>query len=470
MSRAATVLTEYLQWDFLTFTQRCFAELHGGEPLPVSYHLELMAERLHNVLEGKIRRSVINVPPRHLKSIMASVAFPAFCFGWRPTIQIICVSYGQDIADKHARDCRTIMNTKWYRDLFGITLTGQRAQELVASTGGVRYATSIGGTLTGRGADIIIIDDPHKSDEVLSEPSRRSVIDWLQNTAYSRLNDKKTGRIVLVMQRLHEEDLAGAALAQGGWDLLRLPAIAEQDEEFKLSTYVNSRCLRRRKGEALDPIRQPLETLAKLRAETGEYNFASQYQQAPVPASGGMVKRAWFRTYRPAELPPHLEIVQSWDTASKAGEFNDYSVCTTWGIAGNKAYLIHVHRDRHEYPSLKRAVREQQQIHRASVVLIEDKSSGIQLAQELFHEGLRAVQRYSSQIGKFERMHAQTGVIENGLVLVPESEPWLDAYLHELTLFPRGKHDDQVDSTSQFLEWLKQRSMSPRAMFGSYGR
>jgi predicted phage terminase large subunit-like protein len=188
----------------------------------------------------------------------------------------------------------------------------------------------------------------------------------------------------------------------------------------------------------------------------GEYNFAGQYQQMPAPLGGGMVKPVWFRHYAPSELPPTFDrVVQSWDTANKASELSDYSVCTSWGISGKNLYLLDVLRRRMEYPELKRAVREQYERFRPSVVLIEDKASGTQLIQELVHEGLYAVTRYQPRQDKVMRMHAQTAMIENGFVRLPETAPWLAQYLHEMTVFPNGRHDDQVDSTAQLLDWFK---------------
>ncbi len=172
-----------------------------------------------------------------------------------------------------------------------------------------------------------------------------------------------------------------------------------------------------------------------------------------------MVKAAWFRSYAPNERPDSFErIVQSWDTANKATELSDFSVCTSWGIKGKDLYLLHVLRKRMEYPELKRAVREQREAFDASVVLIEDKASGTQLIQKLVEQGLHAVTRYQPQSDKIMRMHAQTAMIENGFVHVPKDAAWLAEYLHELTIFPNGKHDDQVDSTAQMLDWFKRGS------------
>jgi predicted phage terminase large subunit-like protein len=208
--------------------------------------------------------------------------------------------------------------------------------------------------------------------------------------------------------------------------------------------------------------------LEHLRQMIGEYNFAGQYQQMPTPLGGGLVKAAWFKHYGASALPQHFDrIVQSWDTANKATELSDFSVCTTWGIAGNNLYLVDLLRRCMEYPELKREVRAQYERFRHSVVLIEDKASGTQLIQELVHEGLYAVTRYQPQTDKIMRMHAQTAMIENGFVHVPEAVPWLAQYLHELTVFPHGKHDDQVDSTAQLLDWYK-RASGPSSNAGIY--
>jgi predicted phage terminase large subunit-like protein len=196
--------------------------------------------------------------------------------------------------------------------------------------------------------------------------------------------------------------------------------------------------------------------LARIRRTIGEYNFAGQYQQAPAPLGGGLVKPHWFKRYRPDELPERFErVVQSWDTANKASELSDFSVCTSWGILGRDAYLLDVLRRRVEYPALKRAVVAEYARLKPDVVLIEDRASGTQLIQELLALGLHDVTRYRPQSDKVMRMHAQTAAIENGLVHLPQAAPWLGEYLHELAVIPGGRHDDQVDATAQFLDWLK---------------
>src|SRR5437867_2086698 len=378
-----------LRQDLGTFAARCFQDLNPQTELAMNWHLEVIAAKLTAVQEGGIRRLIINLPPRHLKSLLASIAFPAWYLGHDPSAQILCVSYAQDLADKLARDCRGIMMSPWYQRIFPTRLAPHRqaVQEFITTRQGYRLATSTGGVLTGRGADIILIDDPSKPEEALSDARRNATNEWFLNTLYSRLNDKGRGAIVIIMQRLHEDDLVGHVLGQEPWEVVSFPAIAEADAVHEIATIGGPQHFTRRPGEALHPAREPLATLAHIRRTIGEYNFAGQYQQSPAPLGGGLVKAEWFKRYKASEQPESFDrIVQSWDTANKATELSDFSVCTTWGIKQKNLYLLHVLRKQLEYPDLRRAVRQQQQLFSASVVLIEDKASGTQLIQELKSE------------------------------------------------------------------------------------
>jgi predicted phage terminase large subunit-like protein len=447
-----------LRGDFAAFAERAFHTLYPRSRFLTNWHLQVIAARLQAVRMGHIRRLAINLPPRHLKSLLASVALPAWVLGHEPSAEILCVSYAQELADKWSRDCRRIVSSPWYRWLFTTRLAPARQAmaEFETTAQGRRIAAGVGGVLTGRGADLIVIDDPLKPEEALSEARRRTANEWYDHTLYSRLNDKAKSAVVLVMHRLHEDDLTGHVLAQEAWEVVRFPAIADADETHRIETLAGPLVFSRREGEALHPARECLARLARIRRTIGEYNFAGQYQQAPAPLGGGMVKPAWFRRYRPQELPAAFDrVVQSWDTANKASELADFSVCTSWGIRGPQLYLIDLLRARLEYPDLKRAVRAQSVRWRPDVILIEDKASGTQLIQELMAEGLQAVARYRPQADKVMRMHAQTAIIENGFVHLPLAADWLAEYLNELALFPNGRHDDQVDSTAQFLDWFK---------------
>jgi hypothetical protein len=197
-----------LRRDFASFAERAFYELHGHGDFAFNWHFEVVAARLAAVGAGRIRRLVVNLPPRHLKSLLASVAFPAWCLGRDPSIRLLCVSYAQDLAEEQARQCRTLITSAWYRRVFATRLSSSKraVQEFVTTAQGYRLAVSVGGALTGRGADIIVLDDPLKPEEALSRAQRRRVNDWYDHTLYSRLNDKQRSAIVLVVNRHPELD------------------------------------------------------------------------------------------------------------------------------------------------------------------------------------------------------------------------------------------------------------------------
>jgi hypothetical protein len=286
-----------LRMDFMSFLLRCFIELNPQQRFLSNWHIDLIAARLQQVALGKTRRLIINVPPRNLKSIAASVALPAWYLGHNPSGHVIAASYGQDLASKFARDTRTIMISSWYKDLFSTRISPlQRAADDFATVqGGTRMATSVGGTLTGRGADIIIIDDAMKPDDALSEVRRTAANDWFDNTLQSRLNNKETGAIVIIMQRLHQDDLVGHVLEQEPWDVLSLPAIAQEEETYWFNDICGRRIITRKAGTALHPARESVAHYKALRASMGSYVFESQYQQNPMPKGGAMVKTSWLQ-------------------------------------------------------------------------------------------------------------------------------------------------------------------------------
>jgi predicted phage terminase large subunit-like protein len=448
-----------LRNDFSTFIERSFYQLNPDVRFLPNWHIELIASELERCLQGETKRLIINVPPRSLKSHCASVAFPAWVLGHKPSSQIICASYAQDLADKLALDCRSLMNSDWYGTVFSTRLSQRRAvSEFMTEAQGVRLATSVGGVLTGRGGDFIIIDDPLKPEEALSDSRRNAANDWYQHTLYSRLNDKAAGCIIIIMQRLHEDDLVGRVLPYSDWKVLRFPAIAVEDETHVIRTRYSIRTVRRLAGQALHPERESLETLEDIRRNQSEDNFSAQYQQQPAPPGGCIVKPNWFKPYKESEKPTFDFVFQSWDTAVKAKGSNDFTVGTTWGAKGYEVYLLDVHRQRMEYPELKPVVREKATRFHATIVLVEDKGSGTALIQELRREGLLGLTPYEPKMDKLTRLQSVTPTIANGFVYLPEEAAWLTDYLHELTSFPNGKFNDQCDSTSQALDWFKKGS------------
>lgn len=464
MRDALRVLEALLRHDFRAFVHKVFTTLTLGQTYVRNWHIDAIAWQLERVRSGEVRRLIINMPPRSLKSIAASVAFPAFILGHDPSKRIICVSYSGELAKKHSNDFRAVLEAPWYRATFPNTRIGpykNTETEIELTERGFRLATSVGGTLTGRGGDVIIIDDPLKPDDAMSETKRTAANQWFTNTLLSRLDDKRTGAIVVVMQRVHIDDLTGFLLSQSDeWEVLNLPAIAYDDKSIPIAA---DRTYQRKAGEALSPQREPLQVLEALKQQIGSDAFSAQYQQSPAPPGGAMIKCHWIKRY--AELPPQSEwrlVVQSWDTASKGGPDNDWSVCTTWIVTRKKFwYLADVWRRRVDYPALKAAVRTQAKKWNARRVLVEDTGAGTSLVQEL-HGRVSGIIAVKPEGDKISRMAVASAQIEAGQVFLPERAPWLPDLEAELFVFPASRHDDQCDLISQalmntktsFMEWI----------------
>lgn len=453
------LLQALLRNDFLSFVTRVFQELNRGRTFHRTWAHEAMCTYISMVaLEHQTDRLVVNVPPRSAKSTIASVALPAFLLGRDATHRIIVVSYNQELSNLFSRQTRQVMQSPWYRALFPSTVIPSRAAEAAfyTSAGGYRIATSTGGTLTGKGGDLLIVDDPLKGADAHSESAREAALDWTMNTLFTRLDDKSRGGIILVQQRQHEDDLAGHMIRAGGWLHLNLPAIAEQDE----SILISKRPLLfhdRRIGDVLDPVREPLDVLARLKREMGSHDFAAQYQQAPVPIEGGMIKVSWFGTYD--DMPDEGETIFSIDTAYKTGDHHDWSVVSVWQAVHGRYYLINIWRKRVEFPQLLQSVMDLARRLRPDTILIEDKGSGTGLIQALQAEteGFPVVAYQPGAYDKQTRMHVQSAKVEGGIVLLPPTAPWLEEFLNEVRRFPNSTHDDQIDTMAQLLAWHSDR-------------
>ena len=413
----------------------------------------------------EIKRLIITLPPRSLKSICASVAFPAWALGHDPTLKIICASYAQDLAGKHARDSRTLMSAPFYRSCFPRTRLNPSKlaeEEFETTAGGYRLSTSVGGTLTGRGGGILILDDAIKPQDANSTLRRQSANQWYDSTFYSRLDNKKHDVIIIVAQRVHVDDIVAHVSDKERWVHISLPAIAERDEQFQLS---DGRIVGRRAGEALHPAREPLDVLAATRGTIGSFLFNAQYQQAPAPAAGNMVLSKWLGSHDEAPpAGPNDRTIQSWDTAVATNDGNDWSVCTTWEVRGQTYLLIDVVRERLDFPAQKKRVVELKEKFAASTVLIEDAGSGKGLIQLLRQENKVRPIAIPPVGSKQDRVAMASAIIEARRVLLPDRAPWLEAFRAELLAFPNDKHDDQVDSMAQFLIWITTR---PKPMIPS---
>jgi predicted phage terminase large subunit-like protein len=376
---------------------------------------------------------------------LANILVPAFAFGRDPQERIISVSYGSELSETWGRRVRNLLGDPSFAEIFPnckLSPDSAAVYRFETSRGGEYSATGRGGPITGKGASLLILDDLIKdSSEANSEATNKATIDWLQSTALTRLTPN--GRVLAIGTRWSEKDPLGWLLQQRGFEVLRLPAFAEEDDP-----------LGRDPGEALWPTRYPVSTLDEIRADIGSRNFQVLYQGNPSAAEGTIFKREWFRHY---QQPPekYLRVIQSWDTAFKTGATNDYSVCATIGETANGFYLLHLYRAKVEFPELKRMVTELAEQWKPSDIFCEEKASGTSLVQELKISTIYPVIPVQVDRDKETRASAVTGYFEAGRVLFPENAPWLADLEDELAAFPGGLHDDQVDAITQALNKLR---------------
>lgn len=464
MSKVNQLAQALYHENLYNFARRAFEDLNPGASFSGDRYVRAICHALERVYRGEVSRLIIMLPPRHLKSQVASVAFPAWVLGRDPTKRLICASYAASLSETFGYQSRIIIQKPWYKATFPKTRfsTAKPAvDELRTTHNGWRLATSTGGTLTGKGGDIIIIDDAMKAEDAQSEVKRESTYSWYRNTVVSRLDNQKEGAIVVVAQRLHDDDLIGRLLQQESWEVLCLPAIAEEGLIVPIAKDVN---WSRKAGVPLDPARVGLEELARIKRELGTSAFEAQYMLRPALPGGNLIKREWFGRYKGKPDRNQFEaIVQSWDVAAIPGENNDWCVCTTWGLIGSYVDLLHVHRKQHILPDLLNAAQVLDKTWKPNLILVEKAGSGIGLGQSLRDLGLAHVQGLDPKGSKVLRMSLQSPKLERGEVRLPEEAPWLKSFLDEVLVFPNGKHDDQVDTMSQVLRALDKQ---PREIRG----
>lgn len=480
------IINSLLRTDFKSFVTKVFGEVAPGSKYLNNWHIDVICDAIMDMYEGCNNRLMINMPPRYMKSLICSIALPAWILGHNPKAQILCVSYNDELADKFAISCRDVMQSDWYRELFPMTRLHQSRQavnDFATTRGGGRIATSIGGTLTGCGADWIIIDDPQKSVDASSESGRTKLNEWYGSTLYSRLNDKATGKILLVMQRLHQDDLSGHLLDSGNqFKVIKLPVIATEDESWIVKNRISgkTRVITRAKGELLHPEREDMDVVMGIKNSMGEYAFVAQYQQDPCPPEGGIIKESWLKYYTMAqatEIDPikYFRIFLSWDTANKTGEQNAYSACCVILMTREnnkyKYYLLDVIRGKWEMPELIKQVQRLYDTWKYDKggqylvrLLIEDMASGTQLIQMLSaqrdHRGYRfAIEPIKPNTDKVSRLIGASAYIENGTLLFPQDpQPWWPEFKKELLGFPNSKYKDQVDALTQCINHAIQLS------------
>jgi len=297
----------------------------------------------------------------------------------------------------------------------------------------------------------LIIDDPHNPTQINSSKMRNKAIEWYEQTFVTRLNNKNNGAIVLVMQRLHEDDMSGHLISSGGWELLKIPAIAEKDFEYNL----NNNKYFFGNGQLLSPKTDKMQILQNLESEIGSRNFAAQYLQTPLPASCNLLSESDISYYE--TMPDAVAyFVISWDTAIKVSEHTDYSVGTCWAVANDHFYLISMIRQKMTYPLLKNEVQKQADKYKPKYLLIEDKASGQSIIQDLRLMGYSNIKPIKPVGDKVTRFASVVPMFQGGRVLLPKNSTFNSILLKELTSFPNSIHDDIVDSVSQFLIFAKE--------------
>lgn len=452
--------------SFHSFIKLHWHIVEPKQPFVDGWHIGAICEHLEAVTRGEIRDLIISVPPRHMKSIAVSVMWTPWVWLRDPSKRWIFSSYAGALSIRDSIKCRRIIESPIYRDTFdigwGLSDDQNQKTRFSNSKTGYRIATSVGGTGTGEGGDFIVVDDPMKATDAESELLRQNVVDWWDNEMSTRGNNPETYSKVIIMQRLHQNDLAGHCIKQGGYEVLRLPA--EFDEKPSI-TSIGWSDPRKEKGELLWPERFTKETLDKLKKPLGSRGTASQLQQDPRASEDGLFKRKWWKFYR--ELPAKGQwkrVVQFWDTASKPGISNDYSVGATWIETAAGFYLVDLIREKFEYPQLKQSIKNYAAKWQVTAIQIEDKGSGISLIQDLRQETTLPILAYDpGQKDKQVRAAAATPSVEAGNCYLPEGAVWVEDFIREHESFPDGDNDDQVDTTSQMVEhFSRTQSYQPR--------
>ena len=440
--------------NFGAFAYAAYEVVHPHEPLCPNWHIDCICHHLAAMEAGRLpARLIVNLPPRSLKSYLVSVAWVAWLLGRKPSLRIICASYSEELAHKFSRDCRALIESRFYKRVFPTRLNPKKSTETEFETTkrGSRLATSVGGTLTGRGGDVFIIDDPTKANDANSEVALEGANEWFRNTALSRLNDQSKSLVVVTQQRLHTDDLSGV-LIERGWPSLVIPAIATESQDYAVA---DGEVYHRATGELLQPDRDRPEAIEEIKLSVGSRIFAAQYQQNPTPPEGNMIKACWLRRYD--SIPPRKKfrcMVLSCDPAGKTGIKNDYTAMTLVGIDARQMYLLHVERGHWSVLEMQKRITAIASQWEATHIIIEDTASGMGLIQLLKEQTQLPVIGQHSTDNKETRVSRHEGRFEAGRILLPTEAPWLADFENELLAFPSGRYDDQVDAVMLCLDWL----------------
>lgn len=435
------------------FSKQAWHINEQGDPYVDGWHIGAICEHLEAVAKGHIRNLIINMPPRHMKSLEVAVLFPAWVWTWDPFRRWLYASYAQSLSTRDSVKCRNILESPWYKGTFNIDWAladdQNSKQKYVNTKGGYRISTSVGGAITGEGGDIIVCDDPHNVTEALSPTMRQEALDFWDKAVSSRGNNPKTVAKIVVMQRLHDKDLSGHLLDKGGYEHLCLPA------EYRgkvFSTSIGWKDPRKNDGELLWPERFGRTEIDELRKGMGSIEAAGQLDQEPVPEGGAVVKADWFRFYK--KLPERFDmIIDSWDLTFEETAKGSYVVGQKWGRIGADKYLIAQVRKRMGFTEQVPAVLTLRlATENTSAVLVEKAANGAALISVLKDRipGLIAIKALGSKTSRAESVSPQ---IQAGNVYLPDPEmqDWVPGFIKEWCLVPNGDFWDQVDASSQAL-------------------
>jgi predicted phage terminase large subunit-like protein len=425
-------------------------------------HHEVMAEAFERVANGELKRLIINMPPRHTKSEFASYLLPAWFLGRYPDKKIIQTAHTAELAVGFGRKVRNLVNSKDFKRIFpnvSLQADSKAAGRWNTNKGGEYFAIGVGGAVTGKGADLLIIDDPHSEQEGSSSDTNvfNRTYEWYTSGPRQRL--QPNGSIVMVMTRWHQKDLTGqvvdASVKRGGadqWEVIELPAILPS-------------------GSPLWSEFWKLEELEALKAELPASKWMAQYQQDPTAEEGALVKREWWQEWEYQEPPQCEFIIQSWDTAFLKSERADFSACTTWGVFYKECeedgqyapniILLDAHKERLEFPELKKVAMEKYNAYKPDAFIVEAKAAGMPLIFELRQMGI-PVQEYTPSRGndKISRVNAVSDLFASGIVWAPQTR-WAEEVIEEFAAFPNAEHDDLVDSSTQALLRFRQGGFVP---------
>tara|TARA_R100001460_G_scaffold18055_2_gene38384 strand:- start:454 stop:1917 length:1464 start_codon:yes stop_codon:yes gene_type:complete len=437
---------EASQQDFMEYCKTVWPEFINGR------HHKIMAEKFNRIASGELKRLIVNMPPRHTKSEFGSYLLPSWLMGKNPKLKIMQTTHTAELAFRFGRKVRNLMNSAEYTKVFpGVELRAdsQAAGRWETSKGGEYFAAGVGGAVTGRGADLLIIDDPHSEQDALSPTALEHAYEWYTSGPRQRL--QPGGAIVIIMTRWADNDLTGKLMKQQGrdiladkWEVVEFPALMPESEE------------------PLWPEFWKKEDLLSVKGSLSVGKWEAQWQQNPTGDMAAILKREWWNVWEKDDIPPLEYVMQSYDTAYSKKESADFSAITTWGVfypeegAPPNIILCDAKRGRWDFPDLRRRALEEYKYWEPECVLIEAKASGMPLTQELRNMGI-PVMNYTPSRGndKFTRVNSIAPLFESGLVWTPDTR-WAEEVVEECAAFPAGEHDDYVDTVTQALRRFRE--------------